>query len=46
LLLNRQAAFAGVISLCTTQMESPLGPITMEIESEKPDALIDWLTAH
>lgn len=46
LLLNRQAAFAGVVSLCTTQMESPLGPITMEVECEKPDELIDWLTAH
>jgi len=46
MLLNRQAAFAGVISLCTSAMESPLGPIAMEIECERADELIDWLTAH
>jgi predicted RNA binding protein with dsRBD fold (UPF0201 family) len=46
ILLNRQAATAGVIALCTTATESPLGPLTMEIESDKPQKLIDWLTAY
>jgi predicted RNA binding protein with dsRBD fold (UPF0201 family) len=46
MLFNRQAAFAGVISLCTSYMESPLGPIAMEIECDRPDDLIDWFTAH
>ncbi len=46
LLFNRQAAFAGVIALCTSEMESPLGTIAMEIECEGPDELIDWFTAH
>ncbi|MDA4123108.1 MAG: hypothetical protein OK456_08025 [Thaumarchaeota archaeon] len=44
LLFNRQAAFAGVVSLCSDGLESPLGPIIMEIESKDPDLLIDWLT--
>ncbi len=43
LLFNRQAAFVGVVSLCSDGLESPLGPIIMEIESQDPDQLIDWL---
>jgi predicted RNA binding protein with dsRBD fold (UPF0201 family) len=46
MLFNRQAAFAGVISLCTSEMESPLGPISMEIDCERTDELVDWFTAH
>ena len=46
MLFNRQAAFAGVISLCTSAMESPLGPIAMEVECGRADELIDWFTAH
>ena len=46
MLFNRQAAFAGVVSLCTSEMESPLGPIAMEIDCERSDDLIDWFTAH
>jgi predicted RNA binding protein with dsRBD fold (UPF0201 family) len=46
MLFNRQAASAGVIALCTSEMESPLGPVAMEIECDRPDDLIDWLTAH
>ena len=45
LLLNRQAAFVGVIALCTSQTESPLGAVRMEIDCDTPDKLIDWFTA-
>jgi predicted RNA binding protein with dsRBD fold (UPF0201 family) len=44
--LNRQAAAAGVLALCSNAIESPLGPINMEIETPHPQRLIDWLTAH
>jgi predicted RNA binding protein with dsRBD fold (UPF0201 family) len=44
--LNRQAAAAGVLALCSNAVESPLGPLNMEIESEAPEKLIDWLTAY
>jgi predicted RNA binding protein with dsRBD fold (UPF0201 family) len=46
MLLNRQAATAGVVALCTSAIESPLGPLVMEIESDKAQDVIDWLTAH
>jgi predicted RNA binding protein with dsRBD fold (UPF0201 family) len=44
--LNRQAAAAGVLALCSNAIESPLGPINMEIETDSPERLVDWLTAH
>ena len=44
--LNRQAAAAGVLALCSNAVESPLGPINVEIDAEAPERLIDWLTAH
>jgi predicted RNA binding protein with dsRBD fold (UPF0201 family) len=44
--LNRQAATAGVLALCSSAVESPLGPLTLEIESSAPARLIDWLTAY
>lgn len=44
--LNRQAAAAGVLALCSNAVESPLGPINLFLESESPQLLIDWLTAH
>ncbi len=44
--LNRQAAAAGVLALCSNAVESPLGPLNLEIETESPQQLIDWLTAH
>jgi predicted RNA binding protein with dsRBD fold (UPF0201 family) len=44
--LNRQAAAAGVLALCSNAVESPLGPLNLQIESEAPERLIDWLTAH
>ena len=46
LMLNRQAAAAGVLTLCTTATESPLGPLRLEIQSDAPQKLIDWLTAY
>ena len=44
-MLNRQAAAAGVVALCGSPEESPLGPIFMRLESERLDAAVDWLTA-
>ena len=46
LMLNRQAASAGVIALCGSPDESPLGPIYLTVHSEKIGAAIDWLTAY
>jgi predicted RNA binding protein with dsRBD fold (UPF0201 family) len=44
--LNRQAAAAGVLALCSNAVESPLGPLNLEMETGEPQRLIDWLTAH
>lgn len=46
LILNRQAASAGVIALCDSPDESPLGPIFFEMESDSLAEAIDWLTAY
>jgi len=46
LMINRQAAAAGVVVLCGGQDESPLGPIFLRIESAQLDELIGWLTAY
>jgi predicted RNA binding protein with dsRBD fold (UPF0201 family) len=46
LMINRQAAAAGVLALCGSEDESPLGPIYLRIESENLDRLIEWLTAY
>jgi len=45
-MLNRQAAFVGVIVLCGGESESPLGPLYMTVASEELDSLIEWLTAY
>ncbi len=45
-MLNRQAATAGVLALCSTEEESSLGPIYLSVESEQLEALIQWLTAY
>ena len=45
-MLNRQAAAAGVLALCGTPEESPLGPIYLRIKSERLQAAIDWLAAY
>lgn len=44
--LNRQAAAAGVLALCSSAVESPLGPLNLEVETESMQGLIVWLTAH
>jgi len=45
LMLNRQAAAAGVVALCGSPDESPLGPVYLTIESERIETVTDWLTA-
>jgi uncharacterized protein len=46
LMLNRQAATAGVLALCSSEDQSPLGPLYLTIESEDIDGVIDWLTGQ
>ena len=46
LMLNRQAATKGVLVLCGSPGESPLGPIYATIRSEKLETVIDWLSGH
>ena len=41
--LNKQVAYAGHVSFCQQSGESPLGPITVKINSDDPKKLIDWL---
>ncbi len=45
-MLNRQAAYEGTIALCSSEDESPMGPLYLTIESPEVDKLIEWLTAH
>lgn len=45
LLLNRQAAAAGVVALCGSPEESPLGPIYLKLASKDIDGVIVWLTS-
>jgi len=47
--LHKQSAYAGHISFISYDEESPLGPITLTIVSDKLDEIIDWLapkTSH
>ena len=46
LMLNRQAATTGVLVVCGSPEESPLGPIYLTIESERVEDVIDWLTSY
>ena len=46
IMLNRQAAFQGVIALCSREDESPLGPVFLKLESDHLGTLTDWLTGH
>jgi predicted RNA binding protein with dsRBD fold (UPF0201 family) len=46
LLFNRQAAHAGIVALCGSEAESPLGPIVVMIESDHLDEIVEWLTAY
>ena len=43
--LNKQAAFANVISLCDEADESPLGPIKVVLHSKNIEDVIDWLVS-
>jgi predicted RNA binding protein with dsRBD fold (UPF0201 family) len=45
-MINRQAATAGVVALCDNEGESPLGPIYLTIESEKLEEWIQWLSDY
>ena len=47
--LHKQSAYAGHISFISYDEESPLGPITLTIVSDKLSEIIDWLapkTSH
>ena len=41
--LNKQAAYANVVALCSESDESPLGPIKIILNSSDIDTIIDWL---
>jgi predicted RNA binding protein with dsRBD fold (UPF0201 family) len=41
--INKQVAFAGHVSFCAAESESPLGPIRVKIQTSEPLQLIDWL---
>ena len=43
--LHKQAAFAGHVSFCAPEGESPQGPITIRIDIETPESVVDYLTA-
>ena len=43
LTLNKQAAYAGHVSFITDPNESPLGSITLIIQTQHPQEIIDWL---
>jgi predicted RNA binding protein with dsRBD fold (UPF0201 family) len=45
-MLNRQAANAGVLVLCGTAGESPMGPMFFAIESKELDSVIQWPTSY
>lgn len=45
-MVNRQAAAAGIVVLCDNEGESPLGPIYVTVQSRRLDAVIGWLTAY
>ncbi len=41
--LNKQAAFANTVALCSESEESPLGPIKIILNSKNIDIVIEWL---
>ena len=43
--LNKQAAFANVITLCDEEDESPLGPIKVVLHSKNIEDVIEWLVS-
>ncbi len=42
--LNKQVAYAGHVSFCQPEGESPLGPIRLLVETNDPYGVIDWIT--
>jgi predicted RNA binding protein with dsRBD fold (UPF0201 family) len=43
--LNKQAAFMGRVSFCAPIGESPHGPISVVVESEEMQTVVDYLAA-
>jgi predicted RNA binding protein with dsRBD fold (UPF0201 family) len=43
--LNKQAAFVSRVSFCEPVGESPLGPISIRIETSEPYTVIDFLAS-
>lgn len=43
--LNKQAAFMGRISFCEPLGESPHGPISVEVDAEDNQAIVDYLAS-
>ena len=43
--LNKQAAFASVITLCDEADQSSLGPITVVLRSKNIEDVIDWFVS-
>jgi len=41
--LNKQVAYVGHISFSQSEGESPLGPIRVEVQCDRPKELIYWL---
>lgn len=41
--LNKQAAYVGVVSFVTEPNESPLGPITFNVETSDVRRFLDWI---
>jgi len=44
--LNKQVAFADHISFSTEPNESPLGPLLVEIKTQDPRQIVEYLTAY
>jgi uncharacterized protein len=44
--LNKQAAFANTVALCSESEESPLGPIKIILNSKNIEQVIDWLIVN
>ena len=41
--LNKQAAFANTVALCSEAEESPMGPIKVILNSKNIEQVIEWL---
>ena len=41
--LNKQVAYAGHVSFCEEFAESPLGPLKIQIKTDDPLKLINWI---